>query len=205
MSRGIRRWVNLAVITLFIVVIDQASKQIVLNSMELYESVQPIPALETVFQFTRTFNTGAAFGVLNQAGDIFLLIAIIVIGIMLYVYPRVPEYAPLTRFGMGLVCGGAIGNAIDRVRHGHVVDFIHYRIPDVISNVSNLADHAIVLGVILIFIDSWRVERIEKRLVAEQDEQDAQAEHDNAENTEKLAENIADARQSQATKTDDGV
>jgi signal peptidase II len=60
---------------------------------------------------------------------------------------------------MGLICGGALGNVLDRLQHGFVVDFIHYQIPGVISNVSNLADHAIVLGVILIYVDSWLMDR----------------------------------------------
>jgi signal peptidase II len=54
--------------------------------------------------------------------------------------------------------GGALGNALDRATIGAVIDFIHYTIPNVISNVSNLADHAIVGGVILILFDSWVTE-----------------------------------------------
>jgi signal peptidase II len=54
------------------------------------------------------------------------------------------------------VCGGAIGNALDRLEYGAVIDFIHYTIPGVISNVSNLADHAIVFGVLLLVLESWR-------------------------------------------------
>jgi signal peptidase II len=75
---------------------------------------------------------------------------------MLVFFPRVPEKARVTRLGMGLVIGGALGNAFDRVNHGAVIDFIHYQIPGVVSNVSNLADHAIVVGVLLIVLQSWR-------------------------------------------------
>ena len=85
---------------------------------------------------------------------------------LFWYYPRIPHNARLSQIATGMVCGGALGNALDRIQHGHVIDFIHYRIPDVISNVSNLADHAIVLGVVLIFMDSWRLDRIEARQAA---------------------------------------
>jgi signal peptidase II len=60
-----------------------------------------------------------------------------------------------------------LGNALDRIQYGLVVDFIHYQIPGVISNVSNLADHAIVAGVLLFFVDSWRSDRKRRRGDAE--------------------------------------
>jgi signal peptidase II len=127
------------------------------------ESRQPIPALAPFFQITRSENTGAAFGFLPQVGDLFLVIAVVVVSAMIYFYPRIPAQAKLTQFGIGLICGGALGNALDRLEYGLVVDFIHYQIPGIISNVSNLADHAIVLGVMLIFMDSWLTERAKKR------------------------------------------
>lgn len=158
-----RRWLMVLGIILLVVLVDQVSKQIVIDNLDLYETYAPIPAIVPVFQITRTFNTGAAFGLLPQGGDLFLGIAVVVVLAMLYFYPRIPENGNITRVAMGMVCGGAIGNALDRIEHGHVVDFIHYQIPDLISNVSNLADHAIVLGVFLILYDSWRLERLEKQ------------------------------------------
>ena len=80
--------------------------------------------------------------------------AIIVVAMFIF-YPRIDERAWLTRLGIALVVGGALGNAIDRLTRGAVVDFVHLEIPGVIANVSNLADHAIVVGVILMLIDSW--------------------------------------------------
>ncbi len=123
------------------------------------ETVRPIPALAPFFQITHSQNTGAAFGFLPQAGDLFLLIAVVVVLAMLYYYPRITGSAWINRIAVGLVVAGALGNAIDRLTFGHVVDFIHYQIPGLISNVSNVADHAIVLGVILLFVVSWRADR----------------------------------------------
>ncbi len=154
-----RRWLLLIALIVAVLAVDQISKRIVVDTLRLGESVEPIPALGDVFQITRSQNSGAAFGFLSQAGDAFLIIAVVVVGVLLVYYQRVPANATLTRFGIGLVCGGALGNALDRIEYGSVVDFIHYQIPGVISNVSNLADHAIVIGVIVLFIDSWRSDR----------------------------------------------
>jgi signal peptidase II len=158
-----RRWLSLFVIIVAVLAADQISKRIVVDNLRLGESVEPIPALGDFFQITRSQNTGAAFGFLSQAGDVFLIIAVVVTIALMFFYHRLPANATLMRFGIGLVCGGALGNALDRLEYGAVVDFIHYQIPGVVSNVSNLADHAIVIGVIVIFIDSWRADREKKR------------------------------------------
>jgi signal peptidase II len=155
-------WMLLLGLIVAILVVDQLTKRWVLDNLQVYESRQPIPALATYFQITYSQNTGAAFGFLPQAADLFLVIALVVVSAMIYFYSRVPADGNLTRFAIGLICGGALSNALDRLQHGYVVDFIHYRIPGLISNVSNLADHAIVIGVILIFVDSWLSDRRKK-------------------------------------------
>jgi signal peptidase II len=163
MRRSTRNWLIVLPIIVTVFAIDQITKGIVINNLAVGDSIQPIPALSQVFQITHTLNTGAAFGFLPQAGDLFLIVAIVVTVAMIYFYPRIPQEAWITRIATGLVVGGALGNAADRLQHGQVIDFIHYQIPGVISNVSNLADHALVLGVILILIDSWLMERRERR------------------------------------------
>lgn len=150
------RWLKLFALILVVLIIDQVTKRIVMNALLLGESVDLIPFLSPFFRVTYGQNTGAAFGFLPQGGDIFLVIAVVVVTAMIIFFPRLPENALLSRMGTGLICGGALGNAIDRIDHGAVIDFIHYTIPGVISNVSNLADHAIVVGVVLILIESWR-------------------------------------------------
>jgi signal peptidase II len=162
-----RRWIVLLALIIVVLVVDQLTKRWVLDHLQVYETIQPIPALVPFFQITYSQNTGAAFGFLPQAADLFLVIALVVVSAMIYFYPRVPVNGHLTRLAIGLICGGALGNALDRLQHGHVVDFIHYRIPGLISNVSNLADHAIVIGVILIFLESWLLDR-RKKMAAEQ-------------------------------------
>lgn len=157
-----RHYWTLLFVIVGVLVIDQATKWAVITSLQPYEMLQPVPALVPYFQITYTQNTGSAFGFLPQAGDLFLIVAVVVVIAMIFFYPRVPAHSYLTRFAIGLICGGALGNALDRVQHGHVVDFIHYQIPGLIPNVSNLADHAIVLGVMLIFIEGWLADRQKK-------------------------------------------
>ncbi len=153
-----RRWLFLLVVAGVGLALDQFTKNAVINNLMVGESQRLIPFLYPFFQVTRSENLGAAFGFLPQAGDIFLIIALVVVVIMIIFYPRVPEKARLTRFALGLIVGGALGNAFDRINHGAVIDFIHYTIPGIVSNVSNLADHAIVIGVLVIVLQSWRTE-----------------------------------------------
>jgi signal peptidase II len=158
------RWPFLIVGVLAILLVDQATKTLVVRSLVMYESVQPIPALYPVFQVTRSFNTGAAFGIFAGtvwAGRIFLVIAFVVSVILGWGYRKLTDRDWDARIATVMVVGGALGNAIDRVIYGHVVDFIHYTIPGVVSNVSNLADHAIVFGVFLMIWASWRAEEQE--------------------------------------------
>jgi signal peptidase II len=154
-----RRWLQLVLIVVLVLLADQLTKRYIVDHLEVGETRRVIPALSPLFQVTHSQNVGAAFGFLPQAGDIFLIIALVIVGAMFIFYPRIPADAPITRIGMALICGGALGNALDRLEYGHVIDFIHYQIPGVISNVSNLADHAIVFGVLLVLVESWRLDR----------------------------------------------
>ena len=80
-----------------------------------------------------------------------------IIAALLWYFRAAPSDGRLAPIAIGLVIGGAAGNVLDRLQHGHVIDFIHYQIPNLISNVSNLADHAIVFGVLLVIGESlWR-------------------------------------------------
>ena len=162
MTRTRYYWLLLFGVVGAVLLVDQLTKRWIVPHLALGESVQPIPALFPFFQITRSQNLGAAFGFLPQAGSIFLVIAVIVVLGMLWYYPRITGEALVMRVALGLVMGGALGNAVDRALHGAVIDFIHYQIPGVISNVSNLADHAIVGGVIVLLVDSWRTSDVKR-------------------------------------------
>ena len=155
-----RKWIILGAAIGIAVLIDQVSKSWVIANLELYQSIQPIPFLTPWFQLTRSANTGAAFGILPMAGNAFLLLALVIVSLMLWHFRETPAKARAVPFAIGMVIGGAAGNIIDRLQYGHVIDFIHYQIPGLISNVSNLADHAIVLGALFIIAESlWRGHR----------------------------------------------
>ncbi len=158
MNTAMRQWAFLALVAAITLLLDQASKGWVLQDFQLGETRAPIPLLVPYFQFTYSHNSGIAFGLLPQAGDVILVLALVIVAVLIYSYPRLPQAAWGSRLAVGLVVGGALGNVIDRLQHGYVIDFIHYRIPNLISNVSNLADHAIVFGVLLIIAGSWRAE-----------------------------------------------
>ena len=162
MQINLRKWVALLFTTFIVLLIDQITKTWVVNNLSVGQSVQPIPALAPLFQITRSYNTGAAFGILPDSGSLFLILPIAIIIIMLIYYARTNPPQRLTVLAIGLIVGGALGNLVDRVQYEHVVDFIHYQIPDLISNISNLADHGVVIGALLLIVDSWLRERQEE-------------------------------------------
>jgi signal peptidase II len=155
----VRRWLRLLTLVGLVLAVDQITKRMVVDDLILGETRHIVPFLSPFFQIIRSHNTGASFGILPNAGDVFAVVAVIVVLVLLVMYPRIPDEKRLAWLATGLIIGGALGNVLDRLSYGYVVDFINYQIPGVISNVSNLADHAIVLGVILFFISSWRDER----------------------------------------------
>lgn len=159
-----RKWIILAAAMGIAILIDRLGKGWIIANLELYASIQPIPFLAPWFQLTHSTNTGAAFGLLPMAGNVFLLLALGIIGVMLWHFRDTPDQARFVPCAIGIVIGGAIGNVIDRLQYGHVIDFIHYQIPNLISNVSNPADHAIVFGTVFIIGESlWRDYQAKKR------------------------------------------
>ena len=142
------------VAAILILVADQASKWWVLNGLHLPElgSVEVLPVLS----LTMVWNRGVTFGLLNSLGawGSFLLAAValaIVVG--LAVWLRRAE-RPLVAAALGSILGGAIGNVIDRLRFGAVVDFIHAHVGGWSWYVFNVADAAIVCGVGALVLDS---------------------------------------------------
>ncbi|MEP7288243.1 MAG: signal peptidase II [Chloroflexota bacterium] len=140
-----------------ILAIDQITKAFVTATLAFGETWTPIPAIGDFFAITRSANTGAAFSLLPQAGDIFLLIALGMIVAIFVFYWRMPAGHWLERIALGLLLGGVAGNALDRIRLGYVVDFVHLQLKPLISNVSNLADHAIVVSIVTLWLAQWLI------------------------------------------------
>ena len=141
------------------IVLDQWSKNIVEVNMPLNSIVVPIPAIEPIFRFTHVANTGAAFGLFQDSSPIFMILAIVVsLGILYYNFFSLEANQPLMRLALGLQLGGALGNFIDRVRIGHVTDFI-----DIGPwYVFNIADLSIVAGAIVLGYIVWQEMRQER-------------------------------------------
>ena len=141
----------LFVLPLAVVILDQFSKYIVVENMALGES---IPIIEEVFHLTYILNPGAAFGMFAHNRLFFIAIAIVVIGIIIWARREILASPWEVKAGCGLFLGGAIGNLIDRVRQGLVIDFFDFRIWPVF----NIADIAICIGVGLII---WNLLKME--------------------------------------------
>jgi signal peptidase II len=143
-----------------LLLLDQLTKAWVVANFTLYERQVPIPFLADVFNFTYTQNTGAAFGLFSSASNTFLVIACIATGVIIYYYRKIEGRALLLRLAMGFQMGGALGNAIDRVTRGFVVDFLHvfYEPLGFDYPIFNVADAAIVIGVLTLVIILWRTE-----------------------------------------------
>jgi len=135
---------------------DWVSKALVANNLSLYETRIP-PLFDRFVQITYTTNTGAAFGLFPDQGVLFVIIALVVIAAIIVYYRQLPDGYRLARLALGLQLGGALGNLIDRLRQGYVVDFVDLNFwPLRDWPVFNLADSAIVVGVVLLAFSMLR-------------------------------------------------
>ncbi|MCD8509637.1 MAG: signal peptidase II [Bacillus sp. (in: Bacteria)] len=138
------------------IVLDQWSKWLVVNNMELRES---IPIIEGVFYLTSHRNAGAAFGILQGQMWLFYIATVIVVGVVIYYIQTEGKKSPWLATALGLVLGGAIGNFIDRVLFGAVVDFLDVYIFSYNYPIFNVADMALVTGVIMLIIHVIKEEK----------------------------------------------
>jgi signal peptidase II len=140
---------RLTIIAGTIVALDQITKAIVLAKMALYQSIVIIPGF---FSLTHIHNPGGAFGFLAQQDAsvriaIFLVASGVAIGLIFLFYRQIPRTHPLLAAGLALIFGGAIGNFIDRLRFGKVIDFLDFYIGTLHYPAFNVADSAITIGV----------------------------------------------------------
>ncbi len=135
----------LFVFVLTVLIIDQGSKYYVVNNMNLEAS---IPVINNFFHFTYVENTGAAFGILPNQVIFFILVSIVAVVLLTLYYHQLPKNDYWQKSATCLIMGGALGNLIDRIRLGVVIDFLDFRIWPVF----NLADTAISVGVGLLIL-----------------------------------------------------
>ena len=143
-------------LALLVVLVDQATKHFVVQHFAVGESV---PVLENIFHWTFILNRGAAFGMLEGSRWLFVVIALAVIGGVLYLRKDIEQSGVLACMGAALFTGGAVGNLIDRTLQGVVIDFFDFRIWPIF----NVADIAICTGVGLIIWSILKTELLESK------------------------------------------
>ena len=146
------RWLWLSAV---VVILDQLTKQWVEEGFVLYERYE----VASFFSLTLVYNTGAAFSFLADAGGwqrwFFTVLAVAISAYLVYWLMQLKKTQVLLPLAISMLIGGAIGNVIDRFLYGHVIDFLDFYIRDWHWPAFNLADSAIVLGVILFVWDSF--------------------------------------------------
>ena len=147
------KWLWLAALSLGL---DQVSKLAVDKSFQLYESVAVMP----FFILTYVHNTGAAFSFLSEAGGwqrwFFAALAIIMSTIMTLWLTRLKAHETLLAVSLSLILGGAMGNLIDRLAYGYVIDFLDVYYQTWHWPAFNIADSAITIGVALMLVESFK-------------------------------------------------
>lgn len=135
--------------SIVVIVLDQLTKQWVLTSLPEYTAV---PVIDGIWNWYRSYNKGAAFSFLADAGGwqtwFFTGLALAISGLLVVWLSRTPRADWRTALPFALVIGGAIGNVVDRLQHGHVIDFIQWYWKSWYWPSFNLADSAIVAGAI---------------------------------------------------------
>lgn len=152
-TRGASNWLWLSFL---VVLVDQVTKALAVAELKMQEPVSLLPILDLVY----LENTGAAFSILAQAGGwqrwFFILLALGVSVTLMIWLRRIRAGQVILALGLSLVLGGALGNVIDRVLHGYVIDFIYFHWGPHYFPAFNIADTAISIGAGCLLIDAFR-------------------------------------------------
>jgi len=155
MSNSMLKWLWVSGL---VIVLDQLSKWVMASWLSLYETVPVIPSIN----LTMAHNTGAAFSFLAQEGGwqrwFFTSLAIVISTVLVIWLKKLKSDARLEALSLSLIIGGAIGNLIDRIYFGYVIDFIDVYYGTYHWPAFNVADSAICIGAVLLIVDSFRTE-----------------------------------------------
>ena len=141
--------ISIIILSLIVLSIDQVSKILIANTIDINSSIEVI---KNFFYLTYTHNTGAAFSILTGKRLLLIIIAIVILIILFNYIKKNKTNNKLEILAFSLIIGGSIGNLIDRIIRGYVVDFLDFKIFGYNFPIFNLADTFIVIGVILIVI-----------------------------------------------------
>ncbi|MEK6983541.1 MAG: signal peptidase II [Nanoarchaeota archaeon] len=132
-----------------IVLLDQFTKFFIKQNLQLNQS---IPIINNIFHLTYVTNTGSAFGLFKGFNAIFTAFSLIVIITIFYYLKRINKNEKILQFSVGLLLGGTLGNLIDRIIHGAVIDFLDFRVWPVF----NVADSAVTISIAILIILLWK-------------------------------------------------
>ena len=153
------RYLILLTVSALVLILDQATKIYIDRSMTLHSS---IPVVENFFSITYLRNKGAAFGILANSSfrlPFFILVSTVAVCVIFVVVQRLREDQKLAAVSLSLIFSGALGNLIDRIRLGEVIDFLDAHWYNHHWPAFNIADSAICVGVFLLAIDMFLEER----------------------------------------------
>ena len=159
------KYIILLVVSAIVLVIDQATKIYIDRTMDLHSS---ITVVENFFNITYLRNKGAAFGFLAHSSyrlPFFILVSMVAIAVIIVVFYRLRPDQKFTAVALSLIFSGALGNLIDRVRLGEVIDFLDAHWYSHHWPAFNVADSAICVGVFLLAIDMFIEEKRQKTRV----------------------------------------
>lgn len=140
---------------IIVIAIDQWTKSLVVSHLSPPDIGPQVPLLGQYLTLFYITNKGAAFSMFNTNGPLLVVLIVLAVAVIVYLYLRMFNSGSLLyKLIFGLIIGGAAGNLLDRFTHGSVVDFIWFRIPQVNFSfaVFNIADAAISVGIVLLFI-----------------------------------------------------
>ena len=150
-----RKYWVLLICFVFILLLDQYTKYEAQRRIRLY---QTIGVIDGFFNLTHLRNTGGAFGILADkkegiASLFFIAVSLMAVGIILYLFRKLKEHERIPSLSLSLILSGAIGNLIDRIRYGEVVDFLDFHLFSYHWPAFNIADSAITIGIGLMAIE----------------------------------------------------
>lgn len=155
MNKYIKAYSFLLPISISLVILDQWTKTLVRTNLSFSETWMPLDWLAPYVRVVNWHNTGAAFGIFQGNNGIFMALAFVIIGLILFYFPTIPESDIYFRLALSLQMAGAAGNLIDRLMRGFVTDFISVgKFP-----VFNVADSCITMGVVVLLLGMWIEER----------------------------------------------
>ena len=141
------------ILTILVILVDFFSKYMVSKLMTVNETINLI---DNFFRITYVKNTGAAFSMFSNNTILVIIISVVIIGFLLFYIYKNKGNNKLENVSYAFILGGAIGNLIDRLVYGYVIDFLDFEILSYNAPIFNLADTFIVIGVILFLINTLR-------------------------------------------------